>query len=73
MNHIRAERVLLNTKEDAVRQHIRALEGQLRTIGQAKHVLHRRCKHPNEQRERDYSMYSDTEYYCPDCGRERVC
>jgi hypothetical protein len=33
--------------------------------------LRESCEHPNDIRSRDYSMYGGTEYYCPDCGREK--
>ena len=31
--------------------------------------LQRQCKHPHDQRYKTFSVYADTEWHCPSCGR----
>ena len=34
--------------------------------------LQRQCTHPHDQRYKTFSVYADTEWHCPSCGRVYV-
>ena len=65
---IRKENTALKKIEDAVWKERRALEEKEKILKAKREKLYSKCNHPNTQRSRDYTLYGETEYYCPDCG-----
>ena len=46
------------------------LDRARRELSQKQDRLYARCSHSREKKYRPWGLYADTEWHCPDCGRE---